>query len=593
MKREFIFPKSTVTIWLIGIVGLLLIQNFSWKNEGYKHIITSDGLGYYQYLSNTFLTKTISSQEPDTRFFNEINQRGVNKYFVGTAVSMAPFFTLGHVIASIQDDKITGYSPPYQKSISLAGLFYLIVGLLFFRSLLRLYELTDLTITIAILVIVFGTNLLAYSVIMPSMSHIYSFFWITGFFFFLKKYTKELKANQLYWAALFLGMIVLIRPLNGIVIFAIPFLCGSWDNLKLVLVSALNLKQILIAGLILGIILFIQSYFWFLQCGKWWVWSYQGEGFHFASPYLREVLFSWRKGALIYTPVLLFSALGFLPLWKKNKFEALSAFLFVGLLVYVVSAWWNWYYGPSFGQRPFVEFYALSGILMAFFVDSVREIKVKWAARVILVLLIGLNLIQTYQYQRGIISSWDMNYEKYRYTFLKTDASYQHVLGGNNDIIQYRPIVDSVYKLSVDFEKNIEMVELGTTRGEENLNTVSDYSDKEFNFSINIPVDSNFIKKRGAYLIVDYELNDRRVSKKNEALFVIDISDSTGEKYHYQTFPVRDIPPECSNIWKTIQHTVLIKEVRNPTDRIKLYIWNREKEPFWIDNVEVQVLGID
>lgn len=593
MKRKLIFPKSTLAIWLIGIIGLLLIQNFSWKNEGYKHIITSDGLGYYQYLSNTFLTKTISSQEPDTRFFNEINERGVNKYFVGTAISMAPFFTLGHVIASIQGDEITGYSPPYQKSISLAGLFYLIVGLLFFRSLLRLYELTDLTITIAILVIVFGTNLLAYSVIMPSMSHVYSFFWISGFFFFLKKYTKELKSNQLYWAALFFAMIVLIRPLNGIVIFALPFLCGSWNNFKLFLASILKSKQWLIAGLILSVTLFIQPYFWFLQCGKWWVWSYQGEGFHFANPYLKEVLFSWRKGAFVYTPILLISGLGFLPLWKINKFEALGAFLFIGLLIYVISAWWNWYYGPSFGQRPFVEFYALSGILIGIFLESVRGIKTIWTTRVVLVLLIGLNLIQTYQYQAGIISSWDMNYEKYRYTFLKTGASYQHVLGGNNDIIQYRPIVDSAYELSVDFEKRIETVEFGKTRREENLNTLSDYSDKEFNFSMNISVDSNFIKERGIYLIIDYELNDQKISKKNEALFVIDISDSTGEKYHYQTFPIRDIPPEYSNRWKTIQHTVLIKEIRNPKDRIKLYIWNKEKEPFWIDNIQVRILGID
>ena len=49
---------------------------------------------------------------------------------------MAPFFGLGHLVAKIQGDKLDGYSAPYQKSISLAGIFYLIIGLFFCAKLL-------------------------------------------------------------------------------------------------------------------------------------------------------------------------------------------------------------------------------------------------------------------------------------------------------------------------------------------------------------------------------------------------------------------------------------------------------------------------
>ena len=64
--------NSYFIIFIIGLVSVIFITQFSWKgndNKGYSRVISSDGVGYYYYLPNALLTKTIGNQNPDKRFF--------------------------------------------------------------------------------------------------------------------------------------------------------------------------------------------------------------------------------------------------------------------------------------------------------------------------------------------------------------------------------------------------------------------------------------------------------------------------------------------------------------------------------------------
>ena len=588
---KLILTNSTTTIVLIGIVSLFLIFRLSWKNN--YQTITSDGIGYYSYLPYTFLNNTIDKQKPDKRFFNEINGKGVNKYYLGTAVAMYPFFELGCLFEN-KAKPITGFEAPYQRAISFAALFYLLGGLLFLRGLLRKLEFEELHISIALLLIFFGTNLLAYSVLFPSMSHIYSFFFISGFLFFVKKYPDNQGITSFLWGMFFLGMIILIRPLNGIVIFVVPFLIGSKNDCFNLLKSISKPVNLFPGIIILASVLFIQSYFWYLQCGEWIVWSYSGEGFYFAKPYFREFLFSFRKGAFIYTPILLLSIFGIITVFRRNKFQGWSILVFVLLLFYLLSSWWNWYYGPSFGQRPLVEFYPVFAILIAYLLKSISQFKVKIVLGIFSVFFVFLNLIQTYQYHKGIISWWDMNWSKYSYTFLKTNESYRDCLGGNNDILPYKPQIDTVFNQTFNPVSKQDNLEIGKTVWSPwDKKEVIDYSEKEFNFKVTLPVNKSFISKRGIYLIVNLNRKQLVSSNINSALFVIEISDSTGNNYHYGTFPVNEIPPTNIDKWIPQEYSIEIKEIRSSTDIIKIYIWNKEKQSFWIDGVEIKILAID
>lgn len=586
--------NSYFSILLIGFVSVLFITQLVWKsnNKGDSpRIITSDGIGYYYYLPNTFLSNKIKDQKPDNRFFTEVNGKGVNKYYVGTAVAMYPFFELGYFLAD-KGEEINGFESSYQKSISLAGLFYLLGGLLFLKAFLRQYKFKEWIISITLLLLFFGTNLMAYALLMPSMSHIYSFFFISGFLYFSKKLILVNNLKHLLFGTIFLAMIILIRPLNGIIIFAIPFLAGSWTNIKLLLSQLLKPMRLILVIVVLFFILFIQSYFWYLQCGEWIVWSYGKEGFYFLKPYIWEVLFSFRKGAFVYTPILALSVLGLILLIRKNKFQGWSLFLFFTLLVYLISSWWNWYYGPSFGQRPFVEFYGLSAILVAF---SFHFIQAK-SSKILLIgfslVCIFLNLIQTYQYHNGIISSWDMNAKKYNYTFLKTSKKYKYSLGGNNDIMLYNADMNKAFYQFIDFEKEVSNTSLGNTLLD-NKNTVSNYSNQEFNFDLTIPATENFVTSRGIYLDIEFDYKDLESSWKNDALFVVELIDSVGVNYRYGTFQMRDVPPVKYGKWIHQKYSIEIQEKIRVKDNIKIYIWNKGRQLFYIDNFEITVLAID
>ncbi len=585
---------SLLTIVFISLVSGLLVFSVLLKEKGNYKVIASDGIGYYSYLPNTFNNYSLDNQTPDNRFFNEVNGKGVNKYYSGTAVSMFPFFVLGHGMANLRGEKNEGFALSYQVVISFAGWCYLLGGLLFFRGVLKLFGFSEAIISASILILFFGTNLMVYALWQPSMSHVYSFFWVSGFLFFIKKYSIKNNKSTLYWAALFLGMVVLIRPLNGIIIFAIPFILESKANFNSTLRSIFFKKRLLVSVLIVFAILSIQSVFWYLQCGKLWVWSYGNEGFEFANPHWIEFLFSFRKGALIYSPILFLSIAGAIVLVRKNRFQTISGILFSIGLIYLLSSWWNWYYGPSFGQRPLVEFYAFSGILIAYFINFLNS---KWAQISVGILVIGLvslNLIQTYQFQKGIISSWDMNWEKYQYTFLRTDSDFENNLGGNNDIMLYNADIKTVYSKEFDFEyrekpnsgskyERLDKIEIG----------YRDYSNREFNFDHQIITNEEFISSRGIYIQVEMDVLDKEITNINEALFVVDITDSNGQNYHYYTFPIRSIPAQEIEQWKTEYYNIEIPELRNSGDRIKVYVWNKEKESFWIDNVKLKVLAID
>jgi hypothetical protein len=268
----------TIAIIFTNIICLVLILQFSWKGidgKNYTRVISSDGIGYYMYLPNFFLNKSISRQSVDNRFILESSGRGVNKYFVGTAVAMSPFFGIGYTIAYFQGDELDGYSPPFQKMISIAGLFYLILGLVFLSLLLSQYAIKPSVIAFTLLLTVFGTNLLTYAVTSPSMSHIYSWCFITSFLYFIKKLSRTKKSKYLYLGVLAFGLTVLIRPLNGIVILAIPFLAGSFSNFKDLIVLNSSIKKITFSSFILLALFSSQLYVWLLQSGDFFVWGYK------------------------------------------------------------------------------------------------------------------------------------------------------------------------------------------------------------------------------------------------------------------------------------------------------------------------------
>ena len=323
---------------------------------------------------------------------------------------------------------------------------------MFIKKYLQKNKLSNLAIAIALTSLALGTNLLNYLANESSMSHVFSFAVIACHVFLIKKYIDYPGVKILVLIGITLGLLVLIRPVNAMVVLSYPFLMnGNFLWLK----EKNSMIHIAIAGLVALLVVSIQLVIWRIETGSFFVFGYKNEGFYFNElPHIFDYLFSFKRGAFIYSPVLLFSLMGLLFLWKQNKKEFLWLLFFLILVLYVHASWWSWYYGDGFGARALIDFYVFFALLIAFAFNELKNRYLKVVAIVMSMLSIGLHQVFFYQYYYSIIHADSMDFEKFAYVFLKTDKRYAGIFKCNPDDF-YHPygiqVVDSVY---VDFSKN-------------------------------------------------------------------------------------------------------------------------------------------
>jgi len=135
---------------------------------------------------------------------------------------------------------------------------------------------------------------------------------------------------------------------------------------------------------------------------------------------LPEVLFSFRKGWFIYTPLMIFIVAGFWFMFQKNKalFFSVSIYSFINL--YIVASWSCWWYTSCFGNRALIANYAALTIPLAYFLDYAFNSKLKFIYLSILSLFISLNVFQSWQMHKGILDAANMSRAYYFSTFLQT-----------------------------------------------------------------------------------------------------------------------------------------------------------------------------
>lgn len=424
--------NSKIILLLIAISSLWIASNIHWGKDNWKGILESDAKGYYAYLPAIFIY-----QDLQFGFFEEIEAKYpqplllydyrkhlaegvVNKYYLGSAAMQAPFFLLAHGYTYITDpENADGYSKWYQISVSLSSLFYLWLGLFFLRRSLKLIELADGWISILLAVTLFASNLFVYAITDAGYSHIYSFA-ILSFFLWkclqFKHYTNE---KHIYLMAFALGLMILIRPINLMVILAMPFILGSKEKLYEFLRYMRNPRVFFGALFLCFSFISLQLLYYYLASGNWWIYSYKDEGFNFFEPHFLDILFSYKKGLFLYTPLYLLCFIGLLKLWTKERFRFWSWIFFFVLLTYLLSSWWMWYYGASFSSRVYIEYLPLFMLLFAFYLKELKQLKAKWLLMSLLALLTIICQIQIYQYRHYIIHYSEMNKEKYWEVFLQ------------------------------------------------------------------------------------------------------------------------------------------------------------------------------
>jgi hypothetical protein len=439
LKRLLLSNNLRATITSLFIVFLVHYVDIHYFGNEDK-IIQSDGAGYYDYLPSIFIHDDFNRKDSNinqsnakyNRFQNLIcyvvikDEFFANKYPIGTALLEAPFFAGALNYERGQSDNITGFEYSFHYAFYLSTLFYLFLGLIFLYKLLQLYHIDWKIIALIQFLIVFATSTLNYATYESSFSHIYSLFAINAFLYFSKSFFLRFKLKHFILASLMLGIIMLIRQINVLVILLLPFIAGTYPNLKTAFETLLKKPlSILYAAILVISINAIQLIAWYYQTGDFIIYSYQNEGFNFLDPQLINILFSYRKGLFIYTPICLIgTAASIIFLIRKEYFLFFSWLGSFIILTYIFSSWWSWYYGGSYGLRAYIEYYALFFIPLAILINSKNKF-IKLTLIAFGLLSIPITIIQTYQYKEYILHSVDMNKQLFWDTFLETDERFR------------------------------------------------------------------------------------------------------------------------------------------------------------------------
>lgn len=424
--------------WMLAVFMFWHMLYIRLNDQNRGRVIDSDGAGYYAYLPALFIYHDLEfkfcqegqpqkidfSAANHTLFMNRTKEgKLINKYFIGTAIAEMPFFLIPYGTASWFGYHVNGYSFPFQVAIAFAAFFYVLLGLDQIRKLLLKKGISE-PVTAAVLLLIFlGTNLYHYTSTEPSMSHAYSFCFVALFLNQVHNAIHLQKRSSLVWSIILLAMIILLRPVNGVVLFTIPFIAGSMNALKSGFNFAMkNYKMVIVGTCSAFVLFFLQFLIYKLSVGKWFADSYSGEHIDLMNAHIHSVLFSWRKGWFVYTPLMIFAVAGFFFL--KSHFERFAFLAFWMINVWVISSWQTWMYGGCLGMRPMIDTYAVMAIPLAFFVQSASKRWFKLLTWPVLGFVVVLNLIQHYQYNIGILPYDEMTGEKYEKIFLKTSRLY-------------------------------------------------------------------------------------------------------------------------------------------------------------------------
>lgn len=581
---------------LLVLIGLLAFASTTRWQSLDKPLVMTDGQGYHAYLPAVFIyqdlqfhfvdsiNETYYLPEKRAVFVMPYKTGNVNKYYAGTALVQTPFFVVGCIISRLAGVPVDGYSWPFQLMVGVGAIFCLVMGLFFLGKLLLNLGYGKTPVLITLLLMTFGTNLFYYTVYEPSMSHVYSFFTVSSFLFFARKFLLKPRTPTAFLAAALFGLTVLIRPVNGLIILALPILVEP--SLIIACLKRLlgNWRLVLLAVTTVVAIGSIQVFIYWIQTGTPVVWSYEGEGFNFGSPEVVNVLFSYRKGLFVYCPILALAVVGVFAGIVRRKEGFGWLFLVLCIIIWVISSWWMWYYGGSYGHRPFIEFYSLFAIGLVYLLqEGFGPLKIL-GLTALSVGLVAIQLIQTYQYVQQIMPHDHMTQERYWNIFLNTKEELRWYYSGDGDEGSY-------------FITNALMHDMEQAIGWGNEHSLTDSTAKngmrasilteKTNYGITLrkPVRELYpmpeAVKVSAWIKTSVDSTD--------ASFVCAIEDSVGTNYFWKRKRLKYQLDENRD-WSRVTVVFKCGRPKTSTDEFVIYPFKEDSAVVFVDDLQVSFL---
>ncbi len=428
MKLKYNFTASLIAVLFIFLFCVFTAHiNKMWCGDGFSPFCY-DIKQYYSYLPQFLIEHDIDFNKRGDYWLDTLpNGKVFIKYSSGVAILEAPFFLLAWAICLLFKIPANGgYNSVFYECIHYGVFLYFLLGLLSLRKVLQYFKFNEFVIGITLLCVFFGTNLFHYILGQGLMSHGFLFSLHCIFLYLIIKFYDKSNVSNSLLIGFVGGLIALIRP-TEIFCFLVFLLweINSWELFKNRILFFVQKYRMVILMMVIFIIVWIpQMLYWKHVSGSFLLYSYKDEKLLFDSPKLLQILFSPRNGLIPYSPIVFIFLLSLFI--KSSLYKGrLALWLFVWLNIYLVSCWWCWWYGGSFGARALVQIYpylaiSFAGLLQLIYLYKQNAYKiVKYSSGIIVFLCVLVHLKFWYQKKWGYVHHDAMSSRAYWYIFPK------------------------------------------------------------------------------------------------------------------------------------------------------------------------------
>ena len=588
-----------------------------WQNP-----LSWDAFGYHLYLPAAFIWEDVPLRDIDRveatrshyqssgtlyQVFQTENGSRLVKYTMGLAMLEAPFFLTAHVLAPVTGYPADGFSLPYQAAFLVMHFVYFFIGLLFLRkALLKLFP--DAVVALLLLVVALGTNVYVMALLTGGSTpvHTTAFALVSALLYVTILLHERPTTKRAAAAGMLSALLVLLRPSDAVVLL-VPILWGV-DGIRSLLskmkrMLTVHRRHLLTAAVTAILLLLPQLLYWKSVTGSWLVYGYSnnaGEGFDFLNPHLPEVLFSFRKGWLVYTPLMAVALAGFFTLSRRRPGVFLPVFVFFLVNVYVVSSWSCWWYAGCFSQRALVDGYPLLLLPLGALTEAVWEGGRGRKTAFLLVLggLTALNLFQSWQYSAGIIDGSRMTGKYYARVFGRLHAGPEDrklllIARSTGEQVTFADEQDYRHRtlFTQDFNEPDPRYAYQYKSGMQEEGAMCLQMDSTFIYTPKLEAPyATITRKDHAWIRTTFWYNPLD-SMESTLLSLVVAFDHNGELYEYKAVDAGLQPGDHPVIgkWNKFTFDYLTPEVRSENDALNIYLWLRGKKSAYIDDVKVEV----
>lgn len=575
------------------------------------NIIAADNFGYYLHLPSRFIY-----DDPDLKgdWINIINDKYnntptlyqlmqspkgglIDRFFCGMAILWTPAFFAGHFAAGFLNYPTDGFSAPYQWALILYGAIFAIIGLFYLRKVLLKF-FTDGVTAVTLLIMFLGTNLFFFTGIGNDVPHVYIFTLFAALIYYTIKWHEVQKWAYMLAIGIVAGLIIAVRP-SEMIVMAIPAFWGitSSESLK----NKFNLIwkykfQVISAIVLAGLFLLPQLLYYRIYAGEYFVNVYNDAAstLNLSNPRFGYVLFGFRKGWFIYSPLSLLTVLGLIFTWKYQRVYFWPVLIYLVVNIYIIASFTSL---VSYGWRAFIQSYAILALPLGSLVFAMAKLRKVGKIMVAVVLLpfFALNIHQAWQVRMGIISGSRMTKEYYFRVIGKNRVTEDD----RNALLLERPLtaIDEVNNSIVDFHSTVLSLSFDDNLPNPEVlhqpksmpGMLKMTKDNPFSLGLKEPY-SRFSSHYFFFLRGSVWVFGSSEDISDNLHMVFSTKNKSGGELKYRGYSFKTLQKEFKQgEWNLITADYLTPEVQSKDEIVQSYIWYNGSGEVWIDDFKIDL----